>query len=264
MKKNILLGFVTLMLIISISLSGCFEEEETLDPTIERIKNAGKLIVGTSTPYEPMEYIENEEYVGFDIELSEKIADYFGVEVEIVDYTDYEDFEDILDYVRNGDVDIMLAAITINLERSQRVDFSVGYLNAGQVIIVNETNETINEPEDLVNLRVGVQSGTTGEEEALRYTDEVIGYGENFTIDAPINLSSNEIDAIIVDYPVGAILIKNNSLLKIVGDPFTSEYYGIAIKKGENALQKELNTVISNLENSGEMQLLKDKWLPKS
>jgi len=184
--------------------------------------------------------------------------------VEIVDYTEYEDFEDILDYVANGDVDIMIAAITINLERAQRVDFSVGYLNAGQVIIVNESNEDIITPEDLADLSIGVQSGTTGEEEALKYTENVVGYGENFTSDAPLSLISGEIDAIIVDYPVGAILIKDNSVLKIVGDPFTSEYYGIAIKKGETALQKELNTVINNLETSGEMQVLKNKWLPKT
>ncbi len=263
-KKIVLLGSVSVCLLLIISLSGCLEEEEKFDPTIKGIKDAGKLLVGTSTPYEPMEYIENDEYVGFDIELAEKIAEHLGVIVEIVDYTEYEDFEDILDYVANGDVDIMIAAITINLERAQRVDFSVGYLNAGQVIIVNESNEDIITPEDLTDLSIGVQSGTTGEEEALKYTENVVGYGENFTSDAPLSLISGEIDAIIVDYPVGAILIKDNSVLKIVGDPFTSEYYGIAIKKGETALQKELNTVINNLETSGEMQVLKNKWLPKT
>jgi len=239
-------------------------QEEKTDPAIQKIKDAGKLVVGTSTPFEPMEYIDDGEYVGFDIELAEKVAEHLGVTVEIVDYTEYEDFEDILDYVANGDVDIMIAAITINLERAQRVDFSNGYLNAGQVIIVNESNEDINNPEDLLGLNVGVQSGTTGEEEALKHTENVRGYGENFTSDAPLNLTAGEIDAIIVDYPVGAILIKGNSGLKIVGDPFTSEYYGIAIKKGETALQKELDKVINNLESSGEMQTLKDKWLSKT
>jgi polar amino acid transport system substrate-binding protein len=263
-KKSVILVGISIFLVLSISFSGCLEDEEKLDPTIKRIQNSGKLIVGTSTPYEPMEYIENGEYVGFDVELAEKIAEHFGVTVEIVDYTDYEDFEDILDYVTNGDVDIMLAAITINLERSQRVDFSVGYLNAGQVIIVNESNEDIITPDDLEGLSVGVQSGTTGEEEAFKYTENVIGYGENFTSNATLSLISGKIDAIIVDYPVGATLIKNNSKLKIIGDPFTSEYYGIAIKKGEASLQNELNTVISNLENSGEMQELRDKWLPKT
>jgi len=218
-KKAMVAGSLGICLLLVISFSGCVNQEEKTDPAIQKIKDAGKLVVG---------------------------------------------FEDILDYVANGDVDIMIAAITINLERAQRVDFSNGYLNAGQVIIVNESNEDINNPEDLLGLNVGVQSGTTGEEEALKHTENVRGYGENFTSDAPLNLTAGEIDAIIVDYPVGAILIKGNSGLKIVGDPFTSEYYGIAIKKGETALQKELDKVINNLESSGEMQTLKDKWLSKT
>jgi len=251
-------------LLLFVSFSGCLDEEDKMGPTLKRIKDAGKIMVGTSTPFEPMEYIDDGVYVGFDIDLAEEIAEHLGVVVEIVDYTEYDDFEDILDYVANGDVDIMIAAITINLERAKRVDFSTGYLNAGQVIIINESNKDIITPEDLSDLNVGVQSGTTGEEEALKYTHFVRGYGEEFTTDAPINLTSGEIDAIIVDYPVGAILIKDNSDLKIVGDPFTSEYYGIAIKQGETALQKELNTVINQLESSGEMQVLKDKWLSKT
>jgi len=65
-KKIVLLGSVSVCLLLIISLSGCLEEEEKFDPTIKGIKDAGKLLVGTSTPYEPMEYIENDEYVGFD------------------------------------------------------------------------------------------------------------------------------------------------------------------------------------------------------
>lgn len=263
-KKTKVVVCLGMFLLLIVSFSGCLNEEEKVDPGIQRIKDAGKLVVGTSTPYPPMEYLDGSEYVGFDIELAEKIAEHLGVTVEIVDYTDYESFEDILDHVANGDVDIMIAAITINLERAQRVDFSNGYLNAGQVIIVNESNEDINTPEDILGLNIGVQSGTTGEKEALKYTETVRGYGENFTSDAPLNLTSGEIDAIIIDYPVGAILIKDNPGFKIIGDPFTSEYYGIAIKKGETALKKELDNVISNLESSGEMQKLKDKWLSKT
>lgn len=263
-KKSMLFVSVTVFVLLICCFSGCVENGEETDPKIKSIQDAGKLVVGTSTPFEPMEYIEDESHVGFDIELAEKIADYFGVAVEIVDYTEYENFEDILDYVVNGDVDIMIAAITINLQRAERVDFSDGYLNAGQVIIVNDSNDEVLSTDDLLNLAVGVQSGTTGEEEAMKHTQNVIGYGENFTTVAPINLTAGELDAIIVDYPVGAIIIKDNPDLKIVGDPFTSEYYGIAIKKGETGLKKEIDDLLNDLESSGEMQALKDKWLAKT
>jgi len=131
------------------------------------------------------------------------------------------------------------------------------FLNAGQIIIVNETNEDIMDKEDLVNNKtVGVQNGTTSENEALEYVANesfVKKYG-NYTA-ARADLLAGDIDAIIIDYPAGVGLIKGVEGLKIVGEPFTDELYGIAMKKGESALK----TVIDNVIASG-FDDLEEKW----
>ena len=251
-KKAMVAGSLGIFLLLVISFSGCVNQEKETDPAIQKIKDAGKLVVGTSTPYEPMEYIDNGKYVGFDIDVAREIATALGVELEIKDM----DFDDLLDAVEAGTVDISIAAITITLERSEQVLFSNAYLNAGQVIIVNETNTDINNENDLENKIVGVQEGTTSEDEALRYTTAslVKSYG-NYTA-ALEAIQSEEIDAIVIDYPAGVGLIKDTPGLEIVGDPFTNELYGIAVKKGNSALKIEIDKVIASIS----IEELENKW----
>lgn len=254
MNKKIKLPFTTIVcFFLILSIPGCINQEETLDPTIEQIKDAGKLIVGTSTPYEPMEYKdENGNIVGFDIDIANEIANQLGVETDIRDM----DFDLLIDAVANGEVDIAIAAITITNEREEQVSFSNPYLNAGQVIITNESNQEINIPEDLEDKKVGVQNSTTSEEEALKYTNEANVIKYNDYIEAVTNLEAGTIDAVIIDRPAGIVLAKDNSNIKIVGDPFTNELYGIAIKKGESALKTEINKVIA----SGIIDTFETKW----
>ena len=252
-KKILLLSCVIACMLLVVSFSGCVDQTDTTDPTIKRIKNAGKLVVGTSTPYEPMEYVDdNGNIVGFDIDIAEAIANALGVELEIVDMA----FDDLLDAVEDGTVDISIAALTITIERSEQVLFSNAYLNAGQIIIVNESNDDINSPEDLDNKTVGVQIGTTSEDEALKYTNasKVIAY-EDYT-EALEDILAGEIDAIVIDYSAGVGLIKDIDSLEIVGDPFTDELYGVAMKKGEGGLKVEIDKVIASIDIGG----LGSKW----
>jgi len=254
MNKKIKLLFTALVcFFLILCIPGCINQEETLDSTIQSIKDKGTLIVGTSTPYKPMEYTDdNGNVIGFDIDISQKIADHLEVDLKIEDMG----FDDLLDAVSNGEIDIAIAAITITNEREEQVAFSNPYLNAGQVIITNESNQDINTPEDLEDKKVGVQNSTTSESEALKYTNSslVIVY-KNYT-NAIDDLISGEIHAIIIDYTAGIGLTKDNPDIKIIGDPFTNELYGIALKKGESAFKNEINTVIA----SGIIDTLEKKW----
>ncbi len=252
-KKILLLSCVIACMLLVVSFSGCVDQTDTTDPTIKRIKNAGELVVGTSTPYEPMEYVDdNGNIVGFDIDIAEAIANALGVELEIVDMA----FDNLLDAVEDGAVDISIAALTITIERSEQVLFSNAYLNAGQIIIVNESNGNINSPEDLDNKTVGVQDGTTSEDEALKYTNasKVVAY-EDYT-EARVDILAGEIEAIVIDYSAGVGLIKDIDSLEIVGDPFTDELYGVAMKKGEGGLKVEIDKVIASIDIGG----LGSKW----
>ena len=72
---------------------------------------------------------------------------------------------------------------------------------------------------------------------------------------------AGEIDAIVIDSRAGEDLIEDVSGVKIVGQPFTEEFYGIAIKKGETALKEEVDKAIADLKSSGKMEEIENKWL---
>ena len=253
-KNKFLVYLIVFLIMIIIFSSGCIQNGDSIHSSINEIKNAGKIIVGTSAPYKPMEYFdENGTLIGFDIDIARKIAEHLDVTLEFKNMN----FDELLDAVKNGEIDIAIAAITITAERSKEVLFSKPYLNAGQVIIVNETNKNISQPEDLLYKIVGVQNDTTSENEALKYTgnSSLVKTYMNYT-SALNDLILGKLDAIIIDRPAGLSLINNISGIIMIDLPFTNELYGIAMQKDKNGLKQEVDRclTVDFLKN------LEDKW----
>lgn len=92
----------------------------------------GLLLMGTSAGFEPFEFWEGDQIVGFDVCLANAIGDVLGYEIEIVDM----DFGSIILAVQTGVVDFGMAGMTIRDDRREHVDFTQGYFNASQVAIV--------------------------------------------------------------------------------------------------------------------------------
>ena len=252
-----------IILLSFLFLSGC-TNDETADTSLSDVIDKGTLSVGSDIPYEPMEYYDEdgETVIGLDVDVIEYIVDGMGVTLEIVDY----DWADIFDAVKNGEVDVIISSITITSDRSEEMLFSTPYIECGQVILVKEDNADINSSSNLTGKKIGVQNGTTSMQEALKYTDESLVFTyENYTEydDQGIifDLKNGTIDAIITDYLVGAGLIGTDDSLKIVGERITEEYFGIATKKGNDALIGEINNIIKEMQTNGKIQEIEDKWL---
>jgi polar amino acid transport system substrate-binding protein len=145
------------------------------------------------------------------------------------------------------------------------MDFSTPYLNAGQVIIVPKTTTNVSKPEDLAGKTVGVQISTTGDIAVGKIT----GVKAKKTYDdiglAVEDLSIGRLDAVVVDSPTAAGYVLQNdkykAKLQIVGKPFTEEYYGIAVKKGNKDLLDLLNKGLAVIMKDGTLDKLKAKWL---
>jgi len=92
----------------------------------------GTLIMATSAGFEPFEFWEGDQIVGFDVCLSNAIGDVLGYQIEIMDM----EFGSIILAVQAGQADFGMAGMTIRDDRREFVDFSQGYFNASQVVIV--------------------------------------------------------------------------------------------------------------------------------
>jgi len=245
----IVLGVVLGALLWEPVLKGLFVKK----PLIE------KLIVGTDATYRPMEYFDDAgNFTGMDIDIAKEIASDLGAEIEFRNLA----WEGIFDTLQAGEVQMLISSITITPERAQTMDFSNPYFNAGQVVVTTADKAAgIGGVEDLDGKKVGAQVKTTSEVEAKKSTDPslVKSFADNDL--AKSALLNGVIDAIITDYPAAIGMVSGEATLRIIGEPFTQEFYGVAVKKGEEKLLAEINKTIRRLKEEGKLRELEQEWL---
>lgn len=231
---------------------------EPINQTKAYLLSPGKLIIGTDATFRPMEYTDaNGQLIGYDIDLGNRIAAKLDLEAEFQNIA----WDDLFTSLEQGKIDIIISSVSITDERKVKYQFSDPYLNAGQVIITRNDDNTISSVADLTNKKIAVQSGTTNEEEAKKYTssDKILVY-DDFLL-ATKALLEGEADAIFSDLTAAKGIITDNPSLKISSEPFTSEYYGITMKKDNSLLHSKINDALGSLRQQGVLVLLKQKWL---
>ena len=214
--------------------------------------------VGTSPTYPPFESEENGELVGFDIDLIKKIAEVEDFEVEFVSMQ----FDGLIPALKNGQVDMLVGAITITEERLQAVDFSNAYYRSG-LSVLTLPDSGIKGYEDLEGKLVGIQKGTSSynyliqngfnESNIKQYADISTAYTA---------LENGGIDAILYDNPSNIYyLLTQDTEAEIVGDILNGEYYGMPIHPDKPELKEKVNNGLNKLQENGEYEALFDEHL---
>lgn len=209
-------------------------------------------VVGTDAAYAPFEF-QNEkgEIVGFSIDLLQAVAAKGGFEVKFVNTP----WEGIFNALQQGDRDLLISSITITDERKQTMDFSNPYFDAFQLIAVKATSK-VAKFDDLKKLKVGVQTGTTGDEVVTKLQGKNSANVKRFE-STPLALKELEaggVDAVVADNGVVVNYVTNNSAanFKTVSDSaFAPEQYGIAVKKGNAELLEKVNKGIAAIKADG-------------
>ena len=233
---------------------------------LQQIKDAGVLKVGTSAEYSPYEFhkvVDGEDkIVGFDDFVVQEIAKDMGVKVEYEDM----DFDGLLGALQADKVDIVLAGMTPDEKRKKSVDFSdIYYTNSNVCIVAKGKEDTIKKSEDLKDLKVGVQKGTTQAD----YVTNTLGISDATQLkkipDLMLELQNGKIDVIVTGKAVAEINVKKYDNIAIgnttVGDE-VAETAAAAIKKSSNGVDntsfvKSVNDTIKRLQDSGDM----DKYM---
>lgn len=219
--------------------------------------DTGKIRVATDATWPPFEYVDTTtgEIVGFDVDLFNAIAEEAGLEVEWINV----EWDPLLAGVAQGTYDVAISSITIKEERKADMDFSDPYYIAGQIIVA-KADSTMTGADDLVGKSVGVQSGTTGDDEVSAMDGvEVTGYDEIGM--AFVALMNNQVDAVVCDTPVASGYVNKYDTLKTVGEVLTTEEYGIAMPKGSDELMGKINQALAEIKSKGIIDQLVEKWL---
>ena len=237
-------------------LAACGKKEAAPAPAPATVASApapAKLyVVGTDAAYAPFEsQNEKGEIVGFDIDVVKAVAAKAGIEVKFVNTP----WEGIFNALGQGDRDMIVSAVTITDERKQPMDFSDPYFDAQQLIAV-PANSKVARFADLKKLKVGVQTGTTGDEAVTKLLGKASNNIKRFesTPLALKELESGGVDAVVADNGVVIHYVANNpgGKFKTVADKdFVPEQYGIALKKGNTELQAKLNQGLAAIKADG-------------
>lgn len=157
------------------------------------------------------------------------------------------------------DIDLAVSGMSITEERKNAVDFCDPYYTSGLIVLVRPDETNIKSINDLVGKRIGAQIGTTGATKASSVKGADVKQYNNAN-EPFIELDNKGVDAVINDQPVVAYYLVNGGKGKMVGDIMEAEYYGIAAKKGNKALVKQVNEALAALKKNGEYDKIYKKW----
>lgn len=211
---------------------------------------AGTLTVCSDVPYPPFEDFDTSSpsgFTGFDMDLVADIAKGLGVKLSVQDSS----FDALQSgqALNAGQCDLVASAMTITDERKKALDFSDGYYDSEQSLLVPSGSD-IAAIGDLAGKKVGVQQGTTGK----TYTQENAPDAEivTFPSDAEMfqAIKAGQVDALLQDLPVNLDHTKGGDF-DVVEKYSTDESYGFAVKKGNTPLVTAVDAQLTALRADG-------------
>ncbi|MBN2400425.1 MAG: transporter substrate-binding domain-containing protein [Candidatus Aminicenantes bacterium] len=259
--KKIIMGALLILGLLGISWQiGCRMETRDIAEKeigkIDKIKQAGIIIVGTSADYPPYEFrlipdLEN-GFVGIDIDIAEAIAADLNVKLEIKNF----DFNKLFNELTSDNIDLILAGLAPSQDRQKIVDFSIPYYQAIQNMLIRaDDRDKIKLLEDLRGKIVGTQIGSIQEDMARNMI-----IGADFTTMPTIQnlidaLLENKLDAVILEKPVAdAYVFKNNKLVNLeCNSDRTPLGSAVAVKKGNRDLLARVNQILERLINENKI-----------
>ena len=244
--KRTSLVLISILLVATLLLSACAKTEK------------GTIVVVTDATFPPFESTDDSgNLVGLDIDLMNKIAEETGLTIEWKNIP----FDSVIAGVTECQYPVAIAGIYIRDDRKENMLFTDPYMTAGVIIAVNKETTDINSIDDLKGKIVAAQLGTSGETKAQEI--ENVTYKPYDTYDlAFLDLANGQVDAVIADNPVAENYVKANpDKLKLVGDVFDAEPYGIAFCKTETALRDQVNDALKKLMDSGYVAELINKYM---
>ncbi len=261
MKKLLSKGFILLLMIGLLVACGTSNQGSTsTDTGSESNREKEVLKMATSADFAPFEsYSPDGEMVGFDIELAEMVAEELGYELVIEDMK----FDGLVGALQANRVDMVLSGMSADETRRENVDFSIEY-NQSSEMFLSTKDAPIEDLESLTGKTIGVQLGSIQEEGA-----ETLSKEYDFEIkkidDGPMliqELISNRIDVAYMDKDVALGYLEAQDLFGFDDPTSSSPGMAVAFPKGSD-LVDDVNEVLEKLEENGELQALRDKWLSK-
>ena len=262
MKKIVSLVVVTLLLFTV--LVGCSQQASNPgakeQSTVEKVLAKKKLVVGTAPGYLPFEMKDKQgNFIGYDIDLGKAIGASLKVEVEFKQYS----FSALIPALQTGEIDMLIAGMTIRGDRALAVSFANPYYATGQVLMLpaKDTTTTSWQQLDVAGKKIAASQGTTGALLAKQLFKKatVVDFDDFPT--AAMALTQGQADGIIYDEPAVRIYeVMQKDSVRGVYDLISAENLGIAVKHNDFATIQWLNSFLQAYIDSPSELASRDLW----
>ncbi|MEH7125433.1 transporter substrate-binding domain-containing protein [Bacillus sp. JJ1532] len=256
-----------LFLSATMLLAACGKDEKETTGSgsknaLEQIKENDKIVIGVKhdTRLFGLKNPSTGEVEGFDIDISKALTK------ELLGDENKVEFKEVTSKTRipmlnNGDIDAIVATMTISEERKKEVDFSDVYFDAGQSLLVKK-GSAIKGLEDLKSGTkvLAVKGSTSAKNIREKAPDTTVLEFENYA-EAFTALKAGQGDALTTDDSILYGMADQDSNFELVGGTFTEEPYGIAVKKGNEELVNAINDALKKLKETGKYDEIYSKWI---
>lgn len=237
-------------------------------PTFAAMQQRGKVIMGVRSDQPGLGFQDatTGQYTGFDVEIARLVAAQLGfspdqLEYKVVPSAAREDT------IERGEIDYMVGTYTINDNRKQRVSFAGPYFVAGQSLLVRSDETAITSKDTLKGKKVCSVTGSTPiqrvKDQQLTEPENIVEF-QNYS-QCVDQLLSNQVDAVTTDDAIlKGYAAQQPDKLKLVGDTFSTEPYGIGLNKDDSALRNKINDILQAAEDDGTWKQIYDATLGKS
>lgn len=242
-------------------LTGCTQQQEPQD-TLTTIKTRGELIVGVKYDSKPFGFVKDGKLQGYDIDIAHLMAKRILGNEKLVRFVEVNSSNRI-SKLNSGDVDMVIATMTITPQRQEIVDFSIPYFYAGQAVMIRR-GTTVKTIGDLNGRRVIIVLGTTGEKNLRYFAPEAVIQGYKTYQDGFNAFLDRKAEAMTTDDSILAGFVLDHPEFMLLPQRYTQDAYGIALRKElqSETLKTEVNIAIGELRRKGYLNYLKNQWIP--
>jgi polar amino acid transport system substrate-binding protein len=231
------------------------------DTSLKTVKDKGKLVLGLDDSFPPMGFRdENNEIVGYDIDLAKEAAKRLGVQL-VTQPIDWNAKEQELN---TGKIDCIWNGFTITDERAKAMAFTKPYLKNAQVVVVKKGSGYASLA-SLKGKKVGLQAGSSAADALEAAKDfraslkQVVEFKDNLT--ALMDLESKGVDAVVMDLIVANDNIKRSGKgFAVLPESLAPENYGVGFRKGDLALRDAVQATLEAMAKDGTIAKITTKW----
>ncbi|MDR5818660.1 MULTISPECIES: transporter substrate-binding domain-containing protein [unclassified Caballeronia] len=234
--------------------------------TLADIKKRGKLVVGTEAAYEPFEFVENGQIVGYGHDVLELMAAKLGVKLEQMNLP----FQGLLPGLMSHKFDFVATSVGITPERAKRFAFSEPVGVVRSVLMVRADDKSINRDLDIGGKIIGTQMGSSSQPVATEFEKELKdktgkGYADTKLFqaypDVSNALANKTVDVALMPSNIAAVQMKRQpNAFRIAGTIGQPKLLAWVANPNDLEIRKFINDSLESFRNDGKLAALQTKW----